>query len=112
MLLAASIAQAQNLDPKALVLFNQPAESWPTYNGDYSGRRYSTLNQINSQNVDRLKIEWMYRITGIGPLRGVGNPSIKSTPLLVNGIMFFTIPNHVFAVDARTGEKNRSRPPR
>ena len=104
LLFAASMTQAQNLDPKALVLFNQPTDSWPTYNGDYSGRRYSTLDQINSQNVDRLKIEWMYRITGIGPLRGVGNPSIKSTPLLVNGILYFTIPNHVFALNARSGE--------
>ena len=48
----------------------------------------------------------MYRISGIGPQRGVGNPTIKSTPLLVNGILYFTIPDHVFAVNARTGEQH------
>ena len=42
---------------------------WPTYNGDYSGRRFSDLDQINQSNVDLLKIEWIYRITGIGPQR-------------------------------------------
>ena len=73
---------AQGLDPKTLTLFKQPADSWPTYNGDYSGRRFSDLKQINKDNLDLLKIEWMYRIRGIGPQRGVGDPTIKSTPLL------------------------------
>lgn len=95
----------QGLDPKTLKLFNSSADTWPTYNGDYSGRRYSELKQITQSNIDSLKIEWMYRITGIGPQRGVGNPTIKSTPLMVNGIAYFTIPDHVFAVNARNGEQ-------
>jgi acido-empty-quinoprotein group A len=102
---AAGLLCAQTLDPRSLRLFNQPPDTWPTYNGDYSGRRYSELKQIDKSNVDLLKIEWIYRITGIGPQRGVGNPTIKSTPLLVDGILYFTIPDHVFAVNARTGEK-------
>ena len=93
------------LDPRALSLFHQPADSWPTYNGDYSGRRFSDLNQINQANVAHLKVDWTYKITGIGPLRGIGNPVIKSTPLMVNGVLYFTIPDHVFAVDARTGKE-------
>src|SRR5205085_4271589 len=93
------------LDPKALTLFNQPPDAWPLYNGDYSGRRYSTLTQINSTNIKWLALAWMYRIGGIGPQRGVGEPSIKSTPLMVNGVMYFTIPDHVFAINARTGEQ-------
>ena len=98
------LAFAQGLNPAALSLFKQPADTWPTYNGDYSGRRFSDLDQVNQSNVDLLKIEWIYRINGIGPQRGVGNPAIKSTPLLVNGILYFTIPDHVFAISARTGE--------
>jgi acido-empty-quinoprotein group A len=99
-------AQSPNgLDPKALTLFHQPADSWPTYNGDYSGRRFSDLKQINATNIDSLKIDWSYKITGIPPQRGVGNPNIKSTPLMVNGVLYFTIPDHVFAVDARTGKE-------
>jgi len=81
------------------------AQDWPTYNGDFSGRRYSELAQINQANVDLLKIDWMFRIEGIGPQRGVGNPVIKSTPLMVNGVLYFTIPDHVFAIDARTGAR-------
>ena len=101
---APPVLQAQGLDPGALTLFNQPKDVWPTYNGDYSGRRFSELDQINQSTVDLLKIEWMYRITSVGPQRGVGGPTIKSTPLLVNGILYFTIPDHIFAINARTGE--------
>jgi alcohol dehydrogenase (cytochrome c) len=31
--------------------------------------------------------------------------AIKSTPLMVNGVLYFTVPNHVWAVDARTGRQ-------
>ena len=102
-LLLATTLFAQGLDPKALL--KPPTDSWPTYNGDYSGRRFSTLDQINSTNLDSLALEWFYRINGVGQQRGVGAPTIKSTPLLVNGILYFTIPDHVYAVDARTGEE-------
>jgi glucose dehydrogenase len=100
---AAILAQARSLDPKSFSLFKLPAAVWPTYNGDDSGRCFSDLDQINQGNVEQLKIEWLYRIQGIGSQRGVGAPTIKSTPL-VNGILYFTIPDHVFAIDAHTGE--------
>src|SRR5208282_2980904 len=81
-----------------------PTDSWPTYNGDYSGRRFSSLKQIQASNLHSLSLAWSYRITVPGgAMRGIGEPVIKSTPLMVNGILYFTIPDHVFAVDARTG---------
>src|SRR5262249_435166 len=92
----------QTLDPRTLV--KPPADTWPTYNGDYSGRRYSTLSQINASNIGSLAIAWMFR-TSIGPQRGVGIPEIKSTPLEVNGVLYFTLPDNVWAIDARTGEQ-------
>jgi len=105
LLFSTALLAQQGLDPKALTLFNQPADSWPTYNGDYSGRRFSEIAQIDQRNISQLKVKWKYRITGIAPLRGIGNPVIKSTPLMVNGVLYFTIPDHVFAVDARTGKE-------
>src|ERR1700693_1207508 len=38
-------ALAQGLGPARLL---KPGDSWPSYNGDYSGRRFSPLTQINS----------------------------------------------------------------
>ena len=81
---------------------NQPtSDSWPTYNGDYSGRRYSTLAKINSINIRSLSLAWVFRAVPGGNL----NATVKSTPLVVNGVMYFTIPDHVWAVDARTGRE-------
>ncbi len=97
------VSIAQGLDPHKL-LQKEPTDAWPTYNGDYSGRRFSPLTQIQASNVQQLSLAWMYRvrIPG-GAMRGVGEPDIKSTPLMVNGVLYFTIPDHVYALDAHTG---------
>src|SRR5436305_12523692 len=84
------------------VLLKLPTDSWPTYNGDYSGRRFSPLTQIDSSNVHTLSLAWATRFGrggGRGGAGGDGNISIKSTPLMVNGILYFTAPNHVWAAD-------------
>jgi acido-empty-quinoprotein group A len=100
--LAPQRALAQGLTPSALL--KPPADSWPTYNGDYSGRRFSPLTQIDSSNVHALSLAWATRVTVAGTGGGAG-VQIKSTPLLVNGILYFTSPNNVWAADARTGRE-------
>jgi acido-empty-quinoprotein group A len=81
-----------------------PTDVWPTYNGDYSGQRFSPLKQIDASNLHRLSLAWSYRVSvSGGTMRGIGEPEIKSTPLMVNGVLYFTIPDHVYALDARTG---------
>src|SRR2546426_1129527 len=95
------VLAGQGLDPQALR--TPPTDTWPTYNGDYSGRRYSTLSQINAANIGSLAVKWMFR-ANVGSQRGMGNPEIKSTPLVAGGVLYFTIPDHAWAVDARTGD--------
>jgi alcohol dehydrogenase (cytochrome c) len=91
---------ADGLDPAKLL--QPPTDSWPTYNGDYSGRRFSSLTNINDSNVKSLSLAWIYAINGANDrFSGV----IKSTPLVVNGIMYFTVPDKVWAIDARTGRE-------
>jgi alcohol dehydrogenase (cytochrome c) len=91
--LSVPFAAAQGLDPAALL---KPAtDTWPTYNGDYSGRRFSTLDQINAANVNSLTLAWIYS----------PHLELKSTPLEVNGILYFTSPDNVWAVDARFGRE-------
>ncbi len=95
------LAIGQPLDPAKLL--QPPTDTWPTYNGDYSGRRHSPLAQINSSNIKNLNLAWIYRAD-----TGGGSPfgnSIKSTPLEVNGVLYFTIPDHAWAVDARSGRE-------
>jgi alcohol dehydrogenase (cytochrome c) len=69
--------------------------NWPSYNGDYSGRRYSTLKEINTANVSQLRPAWLFH---------PGNSErIEATPIVVRGIMYVTSANDAFALDARTG---------
>ena len=94
-------AKTISLDPN--VLGKAPITTWPTFNGDYSGQRYSTLTQIAPTNVDQLTQQWVFKISDIGAQRGAPVPVIKCTPLLVDGVLYITIPDHVWAIDARTG---------
>jgi acido-empty-quinoprotein group A len=87
-----SFAGAQGLEPAALL--KPPTDTWPTYNGDYSGARFSTLDQINAGNIDSLTLAWVFQTQGT---------TIKSTPLEVHGILYFSVPDNVWAVDARFG---------
>src|SRR2546421_4163191 len=59
--LARGSLAGQGLDPALLA---KPAtDSWPTYAGDYSQRRYSTLAQIDTTNVRHLSLAWVSRLT-------------------------------------------------
>ena len=83
-------------------------QAWPSYNGDTSGRRYSTLSKINQSNINSLSLAWVYRVNpGRAPQAGGGtvNTTIKGTPVVVNGVLYTTIPDHVWAIDARTGRE-------
>ncbi len=69
--------------------------NWTSYNGDYTGQRYSTLREITVTNVSRLRAAWVFH---------PGNSqNLEVTPVVVRGIMFVTSANDVFALDARTG---------
>lgn len=72
-----------------------PVDNWPTYNGDYSGRRYSSLAEITPKNVENLRAQWVFHAPNSNSLEG--------TPVVVNGLMFMTSANDAFALDARTG---------
>ncbi len=84
---------AQNVD--AAMLLHPPADSWPGYHGDYSGRRHSPLTQVTPQNVADLGLAWAYQTNQTA--------EIKSSPIMVDGVLYFTVPDNVYAVDARTG---------
>jgi alcohol dehydrogenase (cytochrome c) len=123
---ASTLVHAQNLDPKD-ILHPKP-DSWPTYSGDYTGRRFSPLTEINTGNVHQLTLAWAQRLTGgtggggaaggFGPaaaaprtiVGGVGTivaplSTVKSSVLLVDGVMFVTMPDNVWALDAYDGHE-------
>jgi acido-empty-quinoprotein group A len=103
-----SVARAQALSSYSLApeaIGKTPINSWTTFNGDYSGQRYSTLTEISPANVDKITTGWTFKIANINAQRGASEPVIKCTPLLVNGVLYLTIPDHVWALDANSGKE-------
>src|SRR4051812_9438748 len=77
------------------LLANPVGENWPSYNGDYSGRRFSNLREINPANVGQVRAAWVFH---------PGNSQrLEATPVVVRGVMYVTSANDVFALDASTG---------
>src|ERR1700679_3066274 len=76
-----------------------PTDSWPTYNGDFSGRRFSPLTKINTSTVKGLSLAWEYHIQNTGG----ANP--KGTPLMSDGVVYISSTDNAFAIDARTGRE-------
>ncbi len=77
-------------------LLHPKSGDWPTYNGTLNGNRYSALNQIDTGNVSRLQLQWIYPIQ---------YTPLETTPLVSDGIMFVTGPNQVSALDGRSGRE-------
>jgi len=70
-----------------------PAD-WPTYHGHISGNRHSPLNQITPANVRDLRLAWVFPIN---------HYVLEVTPVVVDGVMYVSGPNQVYALDARAG---------
>jgi alcohol dehydrogenase (cytochrome c) len=67
-------------------------------NGDYRQQRYYPNSQINRANVARLRPAWIFQTDVM--------ESIETSPIVVSGIMYVTTSyDHVYALDARTGEQ-------
>jgi PQQ-dependent dehydrogenase (methanol/ethanol family) len=77
-------------------ILHPQAGDWPTYYGNLSGNRYSTLDQINAANASRLEPRWIYPIQ---------YQPLETTPLVSGGVMYVTGPNQVFALDGRSGRE-------
>ena len=117
-------AQDRGLDPARIL--KPLGDSWPTYSGDYTGRRYSTLTRINQSNVSRMTLAWTARLTdgppanappappfgplvpevhvgGVGTSDFVGATVVKGSILAVDGVLYVTAPDNVWALDAEDG---------
>ena len=71
-------------------------ENWVSYNGDYTGRRFSSLAEVTAANVSHLKDAWVFHTSNAGVM--------EVTPVVVAGVMFVTRSNDAYALDAKTGK--------
>ena len=67
-------------------------------NGNYAQTRYYPASQINTDNVKNLRPAWIFQTEVVD--------TMETSPIVVNGIMYVTTAfNHVYALDARTGQQ-------
>ena len=79
--------------------------NWDHYGNDAGGSRFAALDQINRNNVSKLKEVWRFRTGDF--TTGTGNGAEdQSTPLQVGDKVFLCTPhNNIFALDADTGKQ-------
>jgi len=82
----------------------QTSGEWPAYGGDQLGSRFSTLSQIDRQNVGTLAVAWTFRT---GEMEETRQPAkFEATPIVVDGMMFLSTPfGKAFALDPATGRR-------
>ena len=97
LLLAICSVQAQITPERLNAAYTEP-NNWLTYFGDYGGVRHRTLNQINSTNVQNLRLDWIYQTGETG--------AFETVPLVVDGVMYITAPKGIaVALDAKSGRQ-------
>jgi alcohol dehydrogenase (cytochrome c) len=99
MLAASDVPAASNISDidvrPADLAAHPPGANWLSYNGDFTGRRYSSLSQITPDNVGQLRTQWVFHARN--------SDRLEVTPVVINGTMFVTSANDTYALDARTG---------
>jgi quinoprotein glucose dehydrogenase len=96
-------AKSEELTPAAKISM-APFGQWTRSHGDNGARRYSTLTQINRDNVKSLERAWTYHSNDITRSGAGAAGNIECTPIIVDGIMYGPTPGRALvAVDAATG---------
>jgi quinoprotein glucose dehydrogenase len=94
---------------------------WPSYAADAGSTKYTSLNQINSDNFSQLEIAWRWASidadidfeAALGPDARVGFGRLQATPLMIDGVVYMlTALNQVAALDAASGEMLWSHDPK
>ncbi len=77
---------------------DDPYSGWTEYLGGPDRNHYSSLTQINTENVDQLKVAWTYATPDSGQM--------QVNPIIVDGILYGVTPSvQAFALDAVTGKE-------
>ena len=71
---------------------------WTTYHGDVGGNRYSPLTQITKGNISGLAPRWVFPMPGV-------TGAVETTPLVIEGVMYISSANEVWALDAGSGRE-------
>ncbi|MEE9139616.1 MAG: PQQ-binding-like beta-propeller repeat protein [Alphaproteobacteria bacterium] len=97
-LLVGATQAATAADWNDLVHAGNQSQNWLLYGGDLGQQRFVPNDEINTGNVQNLRLKWIFQTGVIG--------SFENSPVVEDGVMYVTTPyNHVFAVDASSGKQ-------
>lgn len=96
----------------ARILHPKPGE-WLSYDGNLNANRYSDLAQINTANVSKLRVQWIFTVPlwkNLVPdtsyyVQNYEYFGLEVTPLVADGVMYITGPGSVYALDALSGRE-------
>jgi quinoprotein glucose dehydrogenase len=78
-------------------------DGWQKVHGNSDGNHYSSLTEIDTNNVQQLKVAWGFHT---GDADTAAHSQIQCNPIIVNGILYCTSPQlKLFAIDAATGKQ-------
>tara|TARA_Y100000310_G_scaffold229436_1_gene231865 strand:+ start:2900 stop:4936 length:2037 start_codon:yes stop_codon:yes gene_type:complete len=73
--------------------------NWPRSHGGFTSMRFSSLKDINKNNVEKLKLAWVYNSED-------GKAGIQANPVVYDGLVYFPTPgNHIVCLDGATGKE-------
>ncbi len=76
---------------------------WRVTGGSNENIRYSTLDQIDTTNVNQLKVAWVYHTNDADT---VNHSQIQCNPIIIEGVLYGTSPQlKLLALDAATGKE-------
>ncbi len=85
------------IDDERIINAESEPGNWIAHGRTYEEQRFSPLLKINKESVSDLGLAW-YKDMGT-------NRALEATPIVVDGIMFFTSTwSRVYAVEAKTGK--------
>jgi quinohemoprotein ethanol dehydrogenase len=85
------------------LVYPASGSDWSTSGGDLASSRYSSLTQINTSNVGKLKVVWSKQLSGPDQFGPHGSQSLESSPIESNGVLYVPTTVGVVAVNAATG---------
>jgi quinohemoprotein ethanol dehydrogenase len=87
-----------NIDTQRIIETDNEPNNWLSHGRNYEEQRYSTLEDINKNNIKNLELAWSFDMNS--------TRALEATPIVDNGIMFLTSEwSIVYAINAKTGEK-------
>ena len=87
-----------NIDTQRIIETDNEPNNWLSHGRNYEEQRYSTLEDINKNNIKNLELAWSFDMNS--------TRALEATPIVDNGIMFLTSEwSIVYAINAKTGEE-------